>query len=114
MERPTRRHYSARYKLKVLEHGRRFIRVETTKGEQGWIDEKAVATQQVYSSFDELKQKHKDDPTVASAVVRDEVFLHAKPGRDTDRFYLLQEGEKLKMLTRATLPKALPSNSCAR
>lgn len=100
-------------KLQVLEHGRRFIRVQTTKGEQGWIDEKAVATQQVYGSFAELKQGHKDDPTVASAVVRDEVFLHAKPGRDTDRFYLLQEGEKLKMLTRATLPKALPKGARA-
>jgi hypothetical protein len=100
-------------KLEVLEHGRRFIRVQTAKGEQGWIDEKAVATQEVVGGFDELKQGHKDDPTVASAVVRDEVYLHAKPGRDTDRFYLLQEGEKLKMLARATLPKALPKGTRA-
>lgn len=100
-------------KLQVLEHGRRFLRVQTAKGELGWIDEKAVATQQVVDGFDELKQGHKDDPTVASAVVRDEVYLHSKPGRDTDRFFLLQEGEKLKMLARATLPKALPKGTRA-
>jgi hypothetical protein len=41
-------------------------------------------------------------------VVRDEVYMHAKPGRDTERFYRLAEGEKLKLLTRATLPKPLP------
>jgi SH3-like domain-containing protein len=95
-------------KLEVLEHGRRFVRVQTAKGETGWIDEKAVATQEIFDQFEGLKQKHKDDPAVASAVVRDEVYLHAAPGRDTERFYRLAEGEKLKLLTRATLPKPLP------
>jgi hypothetical protein len=45
---------------------------------------------------------------VASAVVRDEVYMHAKPGRDTERFYRLAEGEKLKLLARATLEKPVP------
>jgi SH3-like domain-containing protein len=95
-------------KLQVLEHGRRFVRVQTAKGEQGWIDEKVVATQDVFDQFAALTQGHKADPTVASAVVRDEVYMHAKPGRDTERFYRLGEGEKLTLLMRATLPKPLP------
>src|SRR5271168_2561578 len=95
-------------KLQVLEHGRRFVRVQTAKGEQGWIDEKVVATQEIFDQFETLKQQHKADPTVASAVVRDEVYMHAKPGRDTERFYRLAEGEKLQLLARATLPKPLP------
>jgi SH3-like domain-containing protein len=95
-------------KLQVLEHGKRYVRVQTAKGEQGWIDEKAVATQDVFDRFEALKQEHKADPTVASAVVRDEVYMHAKPGRDTEKFFRLAEGEKLKLLTRATLPKPLP------
>ncbi len=95
-------------KLEVLEHGRRFVRVQTAKGEQGWIDEKVVATQEIFDQFETLKQQHKADPTVASAVVRDEVYMHAKPGRDTERFYRLAEGEKLQLLMRATLQKPLP------
>lgn len=95
-------------KLQVLERGRRFIRVQTEKGEQGWIDEKVVAAQEIFDQFEALKQQHKDDPTVASAVVRDEVYVHAKPGRDTEKFYRLAEGEKLKLLARATLAKPLP------
>lgn len=95
-------------KLQVLEHGRRYVRVETSKGEQGWIDEKAVATQSVFDQFEGLQKEHKADPTVASGVVRDEVYLHIKPGRDTEKFYRLAEGEKLKLLVRATLPKPLP------
>jgi hypothetical protein len=40
--------------------------------------------------------------------VRDDVYLHVSPGRDSERFYRLAEGEKLKLLTRATLPKPVP------
>jgi SH3-like domain-containing protein len=100
-------------KLEVLEHGRRFVRVQTAKGEQGWIEEKAVATQEVFGQFEALKKQHEGDPTVASATVRDEVYLHIKPGRETEKFYRLAEGEKLKLLMRATLPKPLPPGTKA-
>jgi SH3-like domain-containing protein len=96
-------------RLEVLEHGRRFYRVKTEKGEQGWIDEKAVATQEVYDGFQALRDTRKGDPAVASAVVRDEVNLHLKPGRDTEKFYRLGEGDKLQLLDRATLPKPVPA-----
>ena len=95
-------------KLQVLEHGRRYVRVQTEKGEQGWIDEKAVATQEAFDQFETLKQHYKDNPAVATGVVRDEVYLHIKPGRDTEKFYRLAENEKLKLLVRASLPKPLP------
>jgi SH3-like domain-containing protein len=95
-------------KLEVLERGRRFIKVQTTKGEQGWIDEKAVATQEIFDQFETLKKQHQNDPAVANAVVRDDVYLHSSPGRDTERLFRLAEGEKLKLLRRSTLPKPLP------
>lgn len=95
-------------RLEVLERGRRFYRVKTEKGELGWIDEKAVATQEIFDEFDQLKAQHKDDPSVASAAVRDDVYMHSSPGRDSQRLFRLQEGEKLKLLRRATLPKPLP------
>jgi hypothetical protein len=95
-------------KLEILERGRRFLRVKTPKGEQGWIDEKAVATQEIFDQFEALKQQHKNDPSVASGVVRDDVYMHSSPGRDTERLFRLAEGEKLKLLRRATLPKPLP------
>ncbi len=94
--------------LEVLEHGRRFLRVRTAKGEQGWIDEKVVAPQEVSKGFDDLKSEHAKDTAVASAVVRDDVYLHLKPGRDTEKLFRLQEGEKLILLRRATLEKTLP------
>ncbi len=94
-------------RLKVLDHGRRFLKVETEKGEQGWIDEKVVAPQEVFDGFGDLGRSHGAEKPVASAVVRDEVYMHLKPGRDTEKLFRLGEGEKLQLLTRATLPKAV-------
>ncbi len=94
-------------RLKVLERGRRFIRVETERKETGWIDEKVVAGPEVFDGFGALNEEHKADVPVASAVVRDEVYMHLKPGRDTEKLFRLAEGEKLHLLRRATLPKAV-------
>jgi hypothetical protein len=92
-------------RLEILDHARRFYKVKTEKGELGWIDEREIATQQVYDGFEALKREHKGDPAVASAVVRDEVNLHLKPGRKTETFYRLAEGDKLQLLERATMAK---------
>ena len=100
-------------RLEVLEHGRRFYHVKTANGEIGWIDEKAVATQDVFDAFQSLATSHAKDPAVASAVVRDEVNLHLKPGRETERFYRLVEGDKLQLIQRATLPKPVPGGVIA-
>ena len=97
-------------RLKILERGRRFIRVQSDKGESGWIDEKTIATQQTFDAFAALGRDHAKDPTIASAVVRDEVYLHLTPGRSTDRFYRLAEGDKLSLLQRATLLKGAGPN----
>lgn len=95
-------------RLEVLERGRRFLRVKTEKGVTGWIDEKATVSQAVYDEFEALGKENARTVPAASGVVRDEVYLHVKPGRDTEKLFRLAEGEKLRLLERATLEKALP------
>jgi len=101
-------------KLKVLDHARHWVKVQTAKGEVGWIEEKAVVTEEQAAEFQKLKEEHKADPEVASGVVRDQVYMHIAPGRDTEHFYLLDEGQKLQLLRRATLEKATNGASVAR
>ena len=95
-------------RLEILEQNRRFYKVRTDKGEVGWIDERAVATEKVSDVFDELHKQHEDDKPVATGTVRDDVYLHTLPGRDTDKLYRLDEGDKLKLLQRSSTLKPLP------
>jgi len=95
--------------LRVLAHGRRFLKVETESKQIGWLEERAVIDEKTFEGFQQLAKQHKDDPVVATATLRDDIYLHILPGRQTDRFYLLDGDTKVQLLVRASVLKAAPN-----
>ncbi|MFP5226128.1 MAG: SH3 domain-containing protein, partial [Acidobacteriota bacterium] len=92
-------------RLQVVEHGRRFLKVRTDKGELGWIEEHGVIDQATFDKFTQMVKDNAGTPVVGTAVLRDDYWLRDAPGRTSDRFYLLQENDKLQLLNRASVPK---------
>ena len=90
-------------RLLVLQHTKRFYQVRTAAGKEGWLEEHAVVDQEQFDKFEALKRD--PSPTVAAAVLRDDIFLHLTPGRKTDHLYLLPAGDRLRLLRRASVPK---------
>ncbi len=95
-------------RLEVVEHGRRFLKVKTEKGEIGWLPERSVIDSATYDAFAKLADANKDSAVVATATLRDDLYLHLTPGRDTDRFYLVAGNSKVQLMQRASVSKNPP------
>jgi len=98
-------------RVQVLEHERRFVRVRTADGSEGWVEQRYLVSQQVYDGFQKLAQDAKNDPPQGTGTTRNDTNLHLDPGRDTEHLYQLSQGSKVSFLKRATVEKALPGEA---
>jgi SH3-like domain-containing protein len=92
-------------RVEVLEHEKRFARVRTASGSEGWIEQRYLVDQKTFDGLQKLTQDHQNDPVQAPGVLRNETNLHITPGRETEHLYQLGAGEKVAILERATAEK---------
>lgn len=95
-------------RLEVLDRDRRFARVRTAAGLEGWVEQRYLVNQHVFDAFQKLSQDEKDTVPVGTATTRNDTNLHVEPGRDSDHLYQLTQGSKISLLKRATAEKNLP------
>ena len=92
-------------RVEVLERQRRFVRVRTSSGTEGWIEQRHLVSQQVYNGFQKLLRENQNAPVQVHGTTRNDTNIHVEPGRETEHLYLLSAGEKLAILKRATVEK---------
>src|ERR1700760_2359719 len=65
-------------RLQVLEHmqNKRFVRVRSPRGEEGWIQERYLADQDTYDQFQRLAEQNKNAPAQATAAVEEQAKVH--------------------------------------
>lgn len=105
-------------RVSVLDRDRRFVKVRTASGAEGWMEQRFLVSQQVYDQIQKLEADNKDDPVQGQGSTRNDTNLHVEPGRDTEHLYQIATGEKVSLLKRATAEKpgtvAPPTKAAAR
>jgi SH3-like domain-containing protein len=92
-------------RLEVLEREKRFSRVRTAAGIEGWIEQRYLVDQATYDGLQKLTKENLGDPVQAPGVLRNDTNLHLTPGRESEHLYQLLAGAKVSVLKRATAEK---------
>ncbi|HEY6968642.1 MAG TPA: SH3 domain-containing protein [Candidatus Angelobacter sp.] len=98
-------------KVQILERmtNRRWVRVRSPRGEEGWVPERYLTDQRTFDQLQQLAEQYKNAPVQATAVTTKEVNLHAVPGRKTEHLYQLAQNEKVDMLQRQAVDRNAPA-----
>jgi SH3-like domain-containing protein len=97
-------------RVQILERmqSKRFVRVRSPRGEEGWVQERYLADQPTFEQFQKLAQEYKTKPAQAAATTEEQVKVHVLPGRKTAYLYLLNEKQKVDMLQRQPVDRNAP------
>jgi SH3-like domain-containing protein len=93
-------------RVEVLDHDRRFVKVRTSTGVTGWVEQRYLVGQDVFDQIQKLTADNLNDAVQAQGTTRNDTNLHVEPGRDTEHLYQILSGEKLSLLKRGTAEKA--------
>lgn len=95
-------------RVQVLDRDRRFVRVRTDAGIEGWIEQRNLVPQQVSDALQKLTQQEQNTPVQGTGTTRNDTNIHVEPGRDTDHLFILNSGSKVSLLKRGTAAKNVP------
>jgi SH3-like domain-containing protein len=93
-------------RVEVLDREKRFARVRTASGLEGWIEQRFLVDQKTFDALQKLTADNQNAPVQAPGILRNETNLHLAPGRETEHLYQLAAGAKVAILRRATAEKS--------
>jgi uncharacterized protein YgiM (DUF1202 family) len=92
-------------KVEVLEKQRRFAKVRTASGAEGWLELRYLVDAQVFRAFQALSAYAASLPSQGHATTRNSLNIHLTASRGADVLYQLKEGDRVEILKRAVAKK---------
>lgn len=91
-------------RLELLQQRRRFLKVRTASGAEGWTDETQLLSEGDMDMLRDLAQRSSHLASQGEATVLGDLRMHIQPARLAPGFAMIKPGEKVDVLTHASTP----------
>jgi hypothetical protein len=94
--------------LDIVQQRRRFIKVRTVKGQEGWIEDRLVLTPDEFARLKRFNQNALVMPSQGVATTYDILNIHTEPSRYSPSFIQVKQGEKFDVIAHEAAPRKAP------
>lgn len=95
-------------KLDIIQVRRRFVRVRTVKGQEGWTDEHLLLTPDEVARLKRFNVQARSLPSQGAATTYDAMNIHTEPSRYSPSFVQVKPGEKFDVIGHELAPRKAP------
>lgn len=92
-------------KLQVIGQRRRFLKVRTAAGVEGWVDDRNLLDLAAIASLKELAANSRKYPSQGLATTYDTLNVHTEPNRSSPSYIQIQSGERVDVIGHRVAPR---------
>lgn len=93
-------------RLEILQQRRRFYRVRTPSGAEGWTDERQLLAREDMQRLNDLAARAQRMPVQGQATTFGELNVHLQPSRQSPSLVQIKESQKVDVLLHTSTPRA--------
>src|SRR5690242_9963049 len=95
-------------RLEIIQQRRRFLRVRTARGLEGWTDERLLLSTDEVARLKRFNQQARSMPSQGAASTYDTLNIHTEPSRFSPSFVQVKAGEKMDVIGHEVAPRKAP------
>jgi hypothetical protein len=92
-------------RLAIVGRRRRFVRVRTASGVEGWTDMRQLLSSSQMDQLNQLAETARQLPSQGAATVYEALNVHTEANRQAPSFYRVKEGEKVDVVAHELDPR---------
>jgi len=92
-------------RLEILQRRRKFLRVRSPSGAEGWTDERLLLAAADMAALKELSAKAAGMPSQGAATTYGDLRVHTTPSTQAPSFLVIKNGEKFDVLSHMVVPR---------
>jgi hypothetical protein len=95
-------------RLEIIQQRRRFLKVRTAKGQEGWTDERLLLSTGEVARLKRFNQQARGLPSQGTATTYDALNVHTEPSRYSPSFVQVKTAEKFDVIGHELAPRKAP------